>query len=65
MDADTTDELRRLIAECQRECEAASEVALKALLQVQRETKRRQDAIRDLRGRLSLIEAKLPQGPAR
>ncbi len=65
MDADTTDELRRLIAECQRECEAASEVALKALLQVQREAKRRRDTLRDLRGRLSVLEETLRLGRAR
>jgi hypothetical protein len=59
------EELRRIIAECCQQAEAASEVALKALQKVEKEAKRRQGALRTLRGRLAVVEATLRQGRAR
>jgi hypothetical protein len=59
------DELRKLIANCCDEAASASKVALQTLRAVEREGKRRRDQMRELRSRLTTIEAMLRGGRAR
>lgn len=60
-----TSELRRIIARCCEESEAAGKVALQAMRAVERQGKRTRDQIRDLRGRLAVLEGMLRKGRAR
>lgn len=60
-----TAELRRIIKRCCEEADAAGKVALQAMQAIEREAKRRQDQVRELRVRLSEIERLSRQGRAR
>lgn len=64
-DKQTPDDLRRIIARCCSVSEAASEVALRALRTIERESKIRRDRLRELRGRLATLEALVGKARAR
>jgi hypothetical protein len=65
MRKNSTEELRQIIARCCEESEAAGKVALRAMRAVEREGRRRADQMRELRSRLTTLEAQLGKARTR